>query len=125
MPVPRPGPGELRIRVQALGFNRAEALYRAGAYLESPEFPATPGYEASGTVDAVGEGVSAFRVGDPVGSIPAFSQNDYGVYATHALVPARGRSPSRPPHPRSGRRDVDALPDRLRCPRRGRPSAPR
>ncbi|MFG3223865.1 zinc-dependent alcohol dehydrogenase family protein [Kitasatospora sp. NPDC048194] len=54
-----------------------------------PEFPATPGYEAAGTVDAVGEGVTGFRVGDPVDSIPAFSQNDYGVYATHAIVPAR------------------------------------
>ncbi|MEU4296736.1 zinc-dependent alcohol dehydrogenase family protein [Kitasatospora aureofaciens] len=88
-PLPQPGPGELRIRVQALGLNRAEALYRAGTYLEQPQLPATPGYEAAGTVDAVGEGVTGFRIGDAVDSVPAFDQNDYGVYATHALVPAR------------------------------------
>ncbi|MFF2149393.1 zinc-dependent alcohol dehydrogenase family protein, partial [Kitasatospora sp. NPDC058190] len=89
VPVSRPGPGELRIRVEALGLNRAEVLYRAGAYVEAPVFPATPGYEAAGTVDAVGEGVTGFRVGDAVDSVPAFSQNDYGVYGTHAVVPAR------------------------------------
>ncbi len=87
--LPEPGPGELRIRVAAIGLNRAEALFRSGAYIEEPRLPATPGYEAVGTVDALGEGVDGFTVGEVVATVPAFSQNDYGVYATHAVVPAR------------------------------------
>ncbi|MFD7589407.1 zinc-dependent alcohol dehydrogenase family protein [Kitasatospora sp. NPDC059811] len=87
--VPVPGPGELLIRVSAIGLNRAEALFRAGAYLDEPKLPATPGYEAAGTVEALGEGVTGFAAGDRVDTVPAFSQNDYGVYRTHALVPVR------------------------------------
>ncbi|MFE7525711.1 zinc-dependent alcohol dehydrogenase family protein [Kitasatospora sp. NPDC057542] len=87
--LPEPGPGELRLRVAAIGLNRAEALFRAGTYLEQPCLPATLGYEASGTVEAVGEGVTGFAPGDRVDTVPAFSQNDYGVYGTHVLVPAR------------------------------------
>ncbi|MFE4355146.1 zinc-dependent alcohol dehydrogenase family protein [Kitasatospora sp. NPDC056800] len=92
-PLPEPGPGELRLRVAAIGLNRAEALFRAGTYLERPRLPATLGYEASGTVEAVGEGVTAFTPGDLVDTVPAFSQNDYGVYGTHVLVPARAAVP--------------------------------
>ncbi|GAB7189215.1 zinc-dependent alcohol dehydrogenase family protein [Kitasatospora sp. Ki12] len=88
-PLPEPGPGELRLRVAAIGLNRAEALFRAGTYLEEPELPATLGYEASGTVEAVGEGVTGFAAGDHVDTVPAFDLNDYGVYGTHVLVPAR------------------------------------
>ncbi|WP_310593232.1 alcohol dehydrogenase catalytic domain-containing protein [Kitasatospora xanthocidica] len=91
--LPEPGPGELRLRVAAIGLNRAEALFRAGTYLERPRLPATLGYEASGTVEAVGEGVTAFTPGDRVDTVPAFSQNDYGVYGTHVLVPARAAVP--------------------------------
>ncbi|MFJ9444399.1 zinc-dependent alcohol dehydrogenase family protein [Kitasatospora sp. NPDC101235] len=87
--LPEPGPGELRLRVAAIGLNRAEALFRAGTYLEQLRLPATLGYEASGTVEAVGEGVTGFAPGDRVDTVPAFSQNDYGVYGTHVLVPAR------------------------------------
>ncbi|MEV7186693.1 zinc-dependent alcohol dehydrogenase family protein [Kitasatospora sp. NPDC093102] len=87
--LPEPGPGELRLRVAAIGLNRAEALFRAGTYLEQPRLPASLGYEASGTVEAVGEGVTAFAPGDRVDTVPAFSQNAYGMYGTHVLVPAR------------------------------------
>lgn len=83
-----PGPGELRLRVAAIGLNRAEALFRAGLYLEQPKLPSSLGYEASGTVEALGEGVTGFAVGDQVDVVPAFSQTDYGTYGTHVLVPA-------------------------------------
>ncbi|MFI6155022.1 zinc-dependent alcohol dehydrogenase family protein [Kitasatospora sp. NPDC051170] len=86
--LPEPGPGELRLRVAAIGLNRAEALFRAGLYLEQPKLPSTLGYEASGTVEAVGEGVTGFAPGDRVDVVPAFSQTDYGTYGTHVLVPA-------------------------------------
>ncbi len=86
--VPAPKKGEVRLAVRALGLNRAEAMFRSGQYLEAPQFPARLGYEASGTVEAVGEGVEGFEVGDAVSTIPGFSLNDYGVYGEVALGPA-------------------------------------
>ncbi|MGH2360732.1 MAG: zinc-dependent alcohol dehydrogenase family protein [bacterium] len=86
--VPPPGLGEVRIAVKALGLNRAEAMFRSGHYLEQPRFPARLGYEAAGTVEAFGEGVQGLKVGDAVSTIPAFSQNQYGVYGDTAIVPA-------------------------------------
>ena len=86
--VPAPGAGELRVQVQAIGLNRAEAVFRRGKYLEAPALPARLGYEASAIVEALGDGVSGFTVGEAVSIIPAFSMNRYGVYAEHALVPA-------------------------------------
>ena len=86
--VPPPGPGEVRIAVKALGLNRAEAMFRSGQYLEQPKLPARLGYEAAGTVEALGQGVQGFKVGDAVSTIPAFSLNQYGVYGDTATVPA-------------------------------------
>jgi len=86
--VPSPGPGEVRIAVKALGLNRAEVMFRSGQYLEKPTFPARLGYEAAGTVAALGQGVQGLKVGDAVSTVPAFSQNQYGVYGDTAIVPA-------------------------------------
>lgn len=87
--VGEPGPGEVRIRVDAIGLNRAEALFRSGHYIEPVKrFPARLGTEAAGVIEAVGPGVTGFRPGEPVSTVPAFSQNDYGVYADQAIVPA-------------------------------------
>ncbi|HEY1855818.1 zinc-dependent alcohol dehydrogenase family protein [Acidocella sp.] len=83
-----PGPGEVKIRVHALGLNRAESMFRSGAYLETPSFPARLGYEAAGEIQAVGSGVQGLSVGDAVSTIPAFSMNQYGVYGDTAIVPA-------------------------------------
>lgn len=85
--VPKPGEGEVRIAVKALGLNRAESMFRRGQYLEEPKFPARLGYEASGTIEAVGPGVTDFKPGDAVSTIPAFSQNQYGVYGDLVLAP--------------------------------------
>jgi NADPH2:quinone reductase len=84
----QPKAGEIRIRVRALGLNRAEAMFRSGAYLENPNLPARLGYEAAGEIEALGEGVTGFAVGDAVSTIPAFSMNQYGVYGDAAIVPA-------------------------------------
>ncbi|OAR27052.1 NADPH:quinone reductase [Streptomyces sp. ERV7] len=84
-----PGPGELLIRVDAFGINRAEALFRSGDYIEQvKEFPARLGAEAAGVVEAVGAGVTGFEPGRAVSVVPAFSMNAYGVYAERAIVPA-------------------------------------
>ncbi|WP_416211259.1 zinc-dependent alcohol dehydrogenase family protein [Frankia sp. Cas3] len=87
--VGEPGPGELRVRVDAIGLNRAEVMFRGGYYIEPvKEFPARLGYEAAGVVEAVGAGVAGFEIGQAISVVPAFSQNDYGVYAERAIVPA-------------------------------------
>ncbi|MFG2414847.1 zinc-dependent alcohol dehydrogenase family protein [Streptomyces goshikiensis] len=84
-----PGPGEVRIRVDAIGVNRADALFRGGRYLQPVRrLPATLGNEAAGVVEAVGPGVAGFEAGQAVSVIPSFSHNDYGVYAERAVAPA-------------------------------------
>ena len=84
-----PGAGELRLRVEAIGLNRAEAMFRSGTYFERPDaFPAKLGYSASGIVEAVGEGVTGFAAGDAVSTVAGFSMRDYGVYGEAAIVPA-------------------------------------
>ena len=84
-----PGPAEVRINVEAIGLNRAEAMFRSGQYLEPAKMPARIGYEAAGRIDAVGAAVEGFRPGDAVSVIPAFSMNEHGVYGEQAVVPAR------------------------------------
>jgi NADPH:quinone reductase-like Zn-dependent oxidoreductase len=86
--VPPPGKGEVQIRIHALGLNRAEAMFRAGQYVSQPKFPARPGYEAAGTVAAIGEGVNGFQIDDAVSVIPGFDMNDYGFYGDLANAPA-------------------------------------
>ena len=89
IPLENPGPGELRIKVEAIGLNRAEIMFREGRYLVNPKFPSRIGYEAAGQVDAIGPDVTGFKLGDLVSTIPAFSMSEYGVYGETAIVPAR------------------------------------
>ncbi|EIH4363311.1 zinc-dependent alcohol dehydrogenase family protein [Escherichia coli] len=90
--VPAPTAGEVQIRVHAIGINRAEIMYRNGQYVIEPEFPARLGYEAAGVVQAVGENVDEFTIGDLVSVIPSFMFNEYGMYGevvnapVHAIV---------------------------------------
>jgi NADPH:quinone reductase-like Zn-dependent oxidoreductase len=57
LPLPEPSAGEVRLRVKAIGLNRAEVMFREGKYLVSPALPSKLGYEASGTIEAIGSGV--------------------------------------------------------------------
>ncbi|MFL6117109.1 MAG: quinone oxidoreductase family protein [Catenulispora sp.] len=78
---PRPGPGELLVKVGAAGVNFIETYQRGGLY--QMKLPYTPGAEAAGQVLAVGEGVTGFQPGDRVATVDA-----RGSYAEQAIVPA-------------------------------------
>jgi len=88
LPIPEPGPGEVRLRVKAIGLNRAEVMFRTNQYLYTPLFPSKLGYEASGIVEAVGPAVDAGLIGKTMSSVPAFPADAYGVYGEVAIVPA-------------------------------------
>lgn len=82
-PDPSPAPGEVRVAVEAAGVNFADVAARLGNYPDAPPFPCVVGYEVAGTIDAVGEGVDAARVGEPV-----LAMTRFGGYASSLCVPA-------------------------------------
>jgi NADPH:quinone reductase-like Zn-dependent oxidoreductase len=88
VPLPEPGPGEVRLRVKAIGLNRAEVMFRMGRYLVNPVVPSKLGYEASGTVEAIGPNVDPKWLGKTASTVPAFAADKYGVYGEVAIVPA-------------------------------------
>ena len=81
LPIPQPGPGQVLIRVEAIGVNFIEIYFRKGVYKAA--LPLIPGSEAAGTVEELGPGVTGFTAGDAVASTSMI-----GSYAEYALVPA-------------------------------------
>ncbi len=83
---PRPGPGEVRVRVLAAGVSFTDAQLRAGTYLPgAPKPPFTPGYELVGVVEELGPGCSRLRVGDRIGALTV-----WGADAERVCVPEAG-----------------------------------
>ena len=78
-----PGPGEIRIRHEAVGLNYIDVYFRTGLYPAS-SLPFSPGMEGAGVVEAVGEGVGSVAVGDRV----AYAAPPVGSYAEERLMPA-------------------------------------
>ncbi|NUP23755.1 MAG: zinc-dependent alcohol dehydrogenase family protein [Streptomyces sp.] len=88
VPLRAPGPGEVLFKVEAIGLNRAEALFRAGGYYYQPTLPGSRlGYEAAGVVEAVGDGVTAYQPGDLVMAVADFDFGVHGVYGERVLLP--------------------------------------
>ncbi|WP_369242301.1 NADP-dependent oxidoreductase [Streptomyces sp. R21] len=89
--VPRPGPGQVRVRVKAAGLNALDGKMRAGMLeaVRPTTFPAVPGGELAGVVDALGEGVSEVQVGDEV-----VGWSDTGSYAQYALATTVAAKPA-------------------------------
>lgn len=87
IPTPEPGKGEVRLKVQAIGLNRAEVMFRNGQYLEAPVLPSKIGYEAAGVVEAVGPDVDKSWIGQKASTVPAFLMTQYGVYGDSVIVP--------------------------------------
>ncbi|MBA2253374.1 MAG: NADPH:quinone reductase [Nitrospirales bacterium] len=94
VPDPKPGPGQVVVRVYAAGVNPVETYIRAGVYSREAPLPYTPGTDAAGVVEAVGEGVSQVTEGDRVYTAGTIT----GAYAERALC-AQGQ--------------VHLLPDRI------------
>ena len=87
-PQRQPGKGEVRLKVQAVGLNRAESMFMRGQYVEPPKLPGGVGYEAAGVVEAVGTDVDKNWMGKRVAIIPSFSMNDYHMLGEEAIAPA-------------------------------------
>ncbi len=90
-PVPRPGPGQVLIRIAWAGVNRPDVAQRAGVYPPPPGASDLPGLEASGHIAALGEGVTGHAIGDAVTALlPGGGYAEYAVTdARHALpIPA-------------------------------------
>ena len=78
-----PGPGEIRIRHEAVGLNYIDVYFRTGLY-PAPSLPFSPGMEGAGVVEAVGEGVESLAVGDRI----AYAAPPVGSYCEERLMPA-------------------------------------
>ena len=83
---PRPGPGEVRVRVLASGVSFTDAQLRAGTYLGGPKPPFTPGYELVGIVDELGPGCSRVRIGDRIGALTVWGANAERVCVPEAYA---------------------------------------
>jgi NADPH2:quinone reductase len=82
IPTPKPGPGEVLVRVRAAGVNPYDTYMRNGSYAIKPPLPYTPGSDAAGTIEAVGQGVTRVKSGDRVYTATTIS----GAYAEYALA---------------------------------------
>jgi len=85
MPKPQAGSGQILVRVHAAGVNPVDTYIRSGTYAVKPALPFTPGKDAGGLVEAVGEGVRQFKPGDRVYVADSLT----GTYAEYALCETR------------------------------------
>jgi NADPH:quinone reductase-like Zn-dependent oxidoreductase len=81
--LPTPRAGEVRVRILAAGVAFADVLMRRGLYPGTPKFPFAPGYDIVGEVDALGDGVSHFKIGQRVAALTMI-----GGYSGYTVVPA-------------------------------------
>jgi NADPH2:quinone reductase len=82
VPTPKPGPGQALLRVRAAGVNPYDTYMRNGTYAIKPALPYTPGSDAAGTVEAVGDNVKRIKPGDRVYT----THHVTGAYADYALA---------------------------------------
>jgi NADPH:quinone reductase len=99
VPMPEPGPGEVRVRLGARSINPSDVLTVRGQYGRRPKLPATPGYESAGTIDAVGAGVTEWKVGQRV--IPLGVE---GTWQEAIIASEKALMPT-----------PDGLPDKIAC----------
>jgi NADPH:quinone reductase len=84
LPLTAPGPGELRVRIRASGVGATDLIILAGKYRFAPKLPIVGGYEIAGVVDAIGDGVKGFRIGQRVAALTV-----HGGFAEYMVREAR------------------------------------
>jgi len=93
VPTPSPGPGEVLVKATAIGVNYFDTMIRTGRYRWMPKLPFVLGNEMSGTVAALGPGVTTLKVGQPVFIAGYEIGNRGGLYAEYAAVPEKAAWP--------------------------------
>jgi NADPH2:quinone reductase len=88
VPDPSAGPGQVRVRIHAVGVNPYDTYMRAGGYAIKPELPYTPGADAAGVIDQVGAGVSDLSTGARVYISGTATGKAHGAYAQYAVCNA-------------------------------------
>ena len=81
-PTPKPGAGQVLVKIHAAGVNPYDTYMRTGTYAIKPSLPYTPGSDAAGVVEAVGSGVTKVKAGDRVYTAKTIT----GAYAQYALT---------------------------------------
>lgn len=92
VPLPEPGPGQVRVRLGAAGVNPVDTYVRAGTYARKPPLPFTPGTDGAGTIDTVGPEVTGLRAGDRV-YVAALLTRHTGTYAEYVACDATAAHP--------------------------------
>lgn len=88
VPMPVPAAGEIRLNIRACGLNFADLLMARGQYQEKPDLPFVMGMEVAGTVDAIGEGVTGFTVGQRVAAFAGRGGlADFGCFPADRCLP--------------------------------------
>jgi NADPH:quinone reductase-like Zn-dependent oxidoreductase len=87
-PAALPAPGEVQIRVQAIGVTWYDVLWRQNLASSQARLPAGLGSEMAGVITAVGDGVEGLKVGDKVASFPSANPNEHPVYGEHIVLPS-------------------------------------
>lgn len=85
VPDPRAAAGQVRVRIHAAGVNPYDTYMRSGAYAIKPDLPYTPGADAAGVIDQVGQGVTGLNAGDRVYVSGTVLGKAHGAYAQYAL----------------------------------------
>src|SRR5260221_4280268 len=93
LPTPSPGPGEVLVKATAIGVNYFDTMIRTGRYRWMPKLPFVLGNEMSGRVAALGTGVTALKVGQPVFIAGYEIGTGGGLYAEYAMVPEKSAWP--------------------------------
>jgi len=90
IPLVEPGAGEVRIRVEAMSLNRADALFRENTYFIQPTIPGSRiGMDAAGVIEVVGANVMNVKVGDRVMTKIGFDVSKYGAHGETAILPSQ------------------------------------